>query len=104
GVCVASFDEKFGADFVSSAPNSPGVYRFFDRQGVVVYVGKAKNLRRRLANYRNATRKRIHRKMRVLVRDAAELRYEVCPSEQAALLREGELIRELKPHYNVDGA
>jgi GIY-YIG catalytic domain len=101
---VASFDEKFGADVVSQAPTSPGVYRFYNRDGVVIYVGKAKNLRRRLSNYRNASRKRVHRKMRVLVRESTQLSYETCETEQAALLREGELIRQLKPHYNVDGA
>lgn len=101
---MATFDQKFGADSVTGAPTSPGVYRFYSGDGVVHYVGKAKNLRRRLSNYRNATRKRAHRKMRVLVRESSALSYETCESEQAALLREGELIRELKPHYNVDGA
>lgn len=70
----------------------------------MLYVGKAKNLRRRLSNYRNATRKRAHRKMRILVREAACLTYESCESEHAALLLESKLIRELKPQYNVDGA
>lgn len=82
----------------------PGVYRFFSHDGVVLYVGKAKNLRRRLGNYRNASRKRVHRKMRVLVREAAALSYETCKTEADALLRESELIRELAPEYNVDGA
>lgn len=101
---MTTFDEKFGAGFVGSLPTGPGVYRFANDEGVVLYVGKAKNLRRRLANYRNATRKRVHRKLRVLVREATRLFYETCESEQAALLREVELIRELQPHYNVDGA
>jgi predicted GIY-YIG superfamily endonuclease len=101
---VATFDDKFGVEFLAHVPTSPGVYRFHDNDGAVLYVGKAKNLRRRLANYRNATRKRVHRKMRILVREASALKYETCESEQAALLREGELIRELSPHYNVDGA
>lgn len=103
-VSKATFDAKFGADFVSDAPMAPGVYRFSDEAGVVLYVGKAKNLRRRLGNYRNATRKRVHRKMRVLVREAAGLSYECCDSEQAALRLEGELIRKLAPEYNVTGA
>jgi hypothetical protein len=105
--CVVSraiFDAKFGEQLVSAAPTSPGVYRYCSADGLVLYVGKAKNLRRRLSNYRNATRKRVHRKMRILVREASSLSYETCGSEQAALLREGELIRELKPTYNVDGA
>jgi predicted GIY-YIG superfamily endonuclease len=101
---VTKFDQKFGSQLLSEVPSCPGVYRFCDADGVVLYVGKAKNLRRRLSNYRNAGRKRVHRKMRTLVREAALLRFEVCDSEHAALLREGELIRELKPQYNVDGA
>ncbi len=100
----ATFDDKFGAGLVVSAPATPGVYRFLDAQGLVLYVGKAKNLRRRLSSYRNATRKRVHRKMRILVREATALSYETCDSEPDALLRECALIRELKPPYNVDGA
>lgn len=99
-----TFDAKFGADLVATAPTGPGVYRFLDRDGQVLYVGKAKNLRRRLSNYRNASRKRVHRKMRLLVRASSLLTYETSESEPAALLREGELIRELRPHYNVEGA
>lgn len=99
-----AFDDKFGAALVSQAPTAPGVYRFYDEAGHVLYVGKSKNLRRRLSNYRCATRKRAHRKMRILVREATRLSYETCESESAALLREGELIRELAPQYNVDGA
>ncbi len=101
---AAIFDEKFGQQLIAAAPSGPGVYRYLDGDESVLYVGKAKNLRRRLSNYRNATRKKVHRKMRTLVREAHSLVYEVCESEQAALLREGELIRQLRPPYNVDGA
>ena len=100
----ALFDEKFGDALVPGAPTSPGVYRYASADGVVIYVGKAKNLRRRLSNYRNATRKKGHRKLRTLVREADSLVYELCETEEAALLRENELIGELKPAYNVDGA
>ncbi len=99
-----AFDKKFGTEFVSSLPTDPGVYLFHDDQGVVIYVGKAKSLRRRLQGYRNASRRRVHRKMRLLVREAHGIRFEVQPSEEAALLRENELIRELAPLYNIDGA
>jgi excinuclease ABC subunit C len=101
---AAAFDKKFGAELVSGAPTAPGVYRYLSAEGQVLYVGKAKNLRRRLSNYRAATRKKVHRKMRTLVREAASLIYEEVASEEEALLREGELIRELKPPYNVEGA
>ncbi len=101
---ITPFDKKFGEQLVPSAPTGPGVYRYLDSERRVLYVGKAKNLRRRLSNYRLATRKKAHRKLRILVREAHELVYEVCASEEAALLRESELIRQLRPPYNVDGA
>lgn len=98
------FDKKFGEACLSQVPTAPGVYRYLDARGVVLYVGKAKNLRRRLASYRNAGTRRTQRKLRRIVKAAHSLSYEVCESETAALLREGELIRELAPKYNVDGA
>ena len=99
-----SFDKTFGEDFISTLPTGPGVYRFLDQDSRVIYVGKAKNLRRRLQNYRNATRKRVHKKMRTLVREAHTASWEALPTEEAALLRENELIRRLRPRFNVDGA
>jgi hypothetical protein len=101
---IRSFDEKFGGEFLASVPTCPGVYRYLGAAGEVLYVGKAKNLRRRLGSYRNATRKKVHRKMRTLVRLAVRLELEPLATEEAALLREGELIRTLRPPHNVDGA
>ena len=99
-----AFDKKFGSALVESLPAGPGVYLFRDAQQRVLYVGKAKNLRRRLQSYRNASRRRGHRKMRTLVREGSSLEVRVQPSEREALLEENALIRELKPPYNVDGA
>ena len=98
------FDKKFGADFVSQLPTTPAVYLFKDEAANVLYVGKAKNARQRLANYRNASRRKAHTKMRVLVRDAAELEVRPQATEEDALLLESELIRTLRPPHNVDGA
>ncbi len=98
------FDRKFGVDLLRSLPEAPAVYLFRDEQGAVLYVGKAKNVRRRLAQYRNASRRKAHRKMRELVRVAHTLEVRPCDTETSALLRENELIRELRPEYNVDGA
>lgn len=98
------FDRKFGADFLRELPEAPGVYLFKDESGAVLYAGKAKNLRRRLAGYRNAGRRKAHRKMRTLVREAHSLEVRRQESETAALLLENELIRTLRPPYNVDGA
>ena len=85
-------------------PEGPAVYLFKDEAGVVLYAGKAKNVRRRLASYRNASRRKAHRKMRTLVREAACLEVRLQPSEGEALRVENELIRSLRPRYNVDGA
>ncbi|MEN8160171.1 MAG: nucleotide excision repair endonuclease [Myxococcota bacterium] len=101
---VRLFDRKFGADLLRELPREPGVYLFRDAEGEVLYAGKAKDLRRRLASYRNATRRKAHRKMRTLVREATTLEVRPQASEQEALLVENELIRRLRPRYNVDGA
>ncbi|HEY8122978.1 MAG TPA: nucleotide excision repair endonuclease [Myxococcota bacterium] len=98
------FDRKFGADRLRELPRGPGVYLFHDAEGRVLYAGKAKDLRRRLAGYRNASRRKTHRKMRTLVREAASLEIRPQASETQALLLENELIRTLHPPYNVDGA
>lgn len=98
------FDEKFGVDFLRAVPTAPGVYRYWNAEGEVIYVGKAKNLQRRLRSYRNATRKKVHRKMLRLVKAASRVTFEVVASEKAALILENELIRELAPVFNVDGA
>lgn len=101
---LRGFDGKFGADRLRAVPQAPGVYLFLDATGRVLYVGKAKDLRRRLASYRNASRRKAHRKMRTLVRVATSLEVRPQESETQALLLENELIRTLRPPYNVDGA
>lgn len=101
---VKLFDRKFGASFAAALPATPGVYLFHDDSGTVLYVGKAINLRRRLLTYRNASRRKTHRKMRILVRSAATLEVRPLASERDALLLENELIRTLRPPHNVDGA
>lgn len=98
------FDRKFGADRLREVPRAPGVYLFRDAAGGVLYAGKARDLRRRLAGYRNASRRKAHRKMRALVRLAASLEVRPQQSETQALLVENELIRTLRPPHNVDGA
>jgi excinuclease ABC subunit C len=98
------FDRKFGADLVRELPESPAVYLFRDETGRVLYTGKAKNVRRRLTSYRNASRRKAHRKMRALVRESHSLEIQLQSSESEALLVENELIRTHRPPYNVDGA
>jgi hypothetical protein len=99
-----AFDRRLGEDFLAAVPRSPGVYRVLDGAGVVVYVGKAVNLRRRLSQYRNAKRRKKHRKMREIVKSAASITWEPCETELAAELRETELIQSLRPRWNVAGA
>jgi len=100
---VKRFDRKFGAELLRELPAAPAVYLFKDGDGEVLYAGKAKDIRRRLRSYRNATRRKAHRKMRELVRESSLLEVRLQPSERAALLLENELIRTLRPPYNVEG-
>jgi excinuclease ABC subunit C len=99
-----AFDRRLGDDFLATVPRAPGVYRVLDAAGVVVYVGKAVNLRRRLSQYRNATRRKKHRKMREIVKSAASVTFEACATELEAELRETALIQALRPRWNVVGA
>lgn len=80
-------------------PDSPGVYVYLDRKGNVIYVGKAKRLKRRVSSYFN----RRHDSVRtnLLVRNIADLRFIVVPTEEDALHLENAMIKAYKPHYNV---
>jgi predicted GIY-YIG superfamily endonuclease len=103
-VGLKQFDRKFGPDLVRELPEKPAVYLFKDESGGLLYAGKARNIRRRLQSYRNAKRRKAHRKMRTLVREASSLEIRLQPSERDALLLENELIRTHRPPCNVDGA
>ena len=85
---------------VALLPLEPGVYQFLDRTGTVIYVGKAKSLRKRVSSY-FMQNKEHPPKVRVLVRQIAEIRHIVVDSETDALLLENSLIKELQPHYNI---
>lgn len=84
---------------VSLLPNSPGVYLYYDKEGTVIYVGKAKNLHRRVSSYFN----RVHSVARtnILVKNIADLKYNVVGTEEDALHLENSLIKQYKPRYNV---
>lgn len=101
---LRAFDRKFGADFVSGLPTGPGVYFIYDARDALIYVGKAKNLRRRLSQYRNARRRKKHLKMRAIVKDAARMEFELCPNHLEACLLEARLIQRHRPKWNVAGA
>ena len=98
------FDRQLGVGFLASVPTGPGVYRMLDAADAVVYVGKAKNLRRRLSQYRNAKRRKKHLKMHAIVKTAVRVEIEPCATELDAELLEARLIRDLRPRWNVVGA
>lgn len=100
----ADFDKKWGSDFIRSLPDTAGIYLFRDEKAELIYVGKAKNLRQRLTQYRHAAAKKAHRKMRLIVRKASTLEVQICASETEALLLENQLIQKHRPLYNVVGA
>lgn len=84
---------------ISILPETPGCYLYYDAAGTVIYVGKAKNLKRRVTSYFNRTHDSV--RTNLLVRNIADMRYIVVPTEQDALNLENSLIKEYKPHYNV---
>ena len=85
---------------VSLLPLAPGVYQFLDRSGTIIYVGKAKSLRKRVSSY-FVQSKEHSAKVRALVRQIAEIRHIVVDSETDALLLENSLIKNLQPRYNI---
>lgn len=86
-------------DKIAILPDTPGVYMYYDAEGTVIYVGKAKNLKRRVSSYFNRT----HDSMRtnLLVRAIVDMSYVVVPTEQDALNLENSMIKEYQPRYNV---
>lgn len=84
---------------ISLLPELPGCYIYYDKQGTVIYVGKAKRLKRRVSSYFNREHESL--KTSALVRHIADMRYIVVGSEDDALHLENSLIKEYKPHYNI---
>ena len=84
---------------LSILPESPGVYMYYDAEGTVIYVGKAKNLKRRVSSYFNRTHDVL--RTALLVRAIADMSYIVVPTEQDALNLENSMIKEYQPRYNV---
>ncbi len=80
-------------------PHQPGIYQFFDDTNAIIYIGKAKDLRKRVSSY--FSKKHEHRKTSILVRNIADIRHMVVQSEQDALLLENNLIKKYQPRYNI---
>ncbi len=84
---------------LQTLPDSPGVYQFYDKDGKILYVGKAKNLKKRVSSYFN--KQHDNGKTRVLVRKIEDIKHIVVPTETDALLLENNLIKKYQPRYNV---
>lgn len=84
---------------VSNLPETPGIYQYLNAEGTIIYVGKAKNLKRRVSSYFN--REHPNGKTRILVSKIADIKYIVVKTEEDALLLENNLIKKYKPRYNV---
>lgn len=85
---------------VENLPHEPGVYRYLDSAGTIIYVGKAKDLRKRVSQYFRP-KDQLDRKTQALVEHIADLQYTVVETEEDALLLENNLIKQLQPHYNI---
>lgn len=86
-------------NMINSLPEKPGCYQYFDANGTIIYVGKAKNLKRRVSSYFN--KNHDSRKTNALVKQIKSLQYIVVNTEEDALLLENNLIKKYQPHYNV---
>ena len=86
-------------EIVSTLPHSPGVYQYFNSDGEIIYVGKAKDLKKRVSSYFNKTDKSV--KVQALVKHIADLKYIVVNTENDALLLENNLIKQYQPRYNI---
>ena len=84
---------------IKTLPNSPGVYQYFDKDDAIIYVGKAKNLKKRISSY--FTKKHDDGKTRILVRKISKIKHIVVKTETDALLLENNLIKKYQPRYNV---
>lgn len=84
---------------ISLLPDEPGIYQYFDNTGNIIYIGKAKNLKKRVGSYFNKTPE--NRKTALLVRNIADIKHLVVDSEEDALLLENNLIKKYQPRYNI---
>ncbi len=92
--------QRFSKSEYSKLPNEPGVYKFISNEGVIIYVGKAKNLIKRVSSYFNKSSE-FNRKTIKLVQEINEIEFTIVNSEFDALLLENNLIKENQPKYNI---
>ena len=84
---------------LKTLPDSPGVYQYFDKEDIILYVGKAKNLKKRVASY--FTKNHENAKTRILVNKIVSIKHIVVETETDALLLENNLIKKHQPRYNI---
>ena len=87
-------------DLCNKLPGKPGIYKFLDKEGQIIYIGKAKNLKKRVSSYFRRTNYE-NRKILVLVKKVANIEYIIVESESDALLLENSLIKKFQPKYNI---
>jgi excinuclease ABC subunit C len=95
--------DRFGRDFFRSVPEKPGVYFLCSEEAGVLYVGKAKNLRKRLSSYRSAHPERLPRRVFRLLFRVTRIYWDECLDEAAAIARERQLLLVLQPRFNAAG-
>lgn len=95
---MSKYSEHIGS-ILAQLPEQPGVYQYFDREGTIIYVGKAKNLKRRVSSYFQKEQEWI--KTRHLVEQIRDIKYVVVATEQDAFLLENNLIKQYQPKYNI---
>ncbi len=84
---------------ITNLPSQPGVYQYFDKSGTIIYVGKAKNLKKRVASYFNKTQDSA--KTQILIRKITDIKHIIVDTETDALLLENSLIKKYQPRYNI---
>ncbi|HYG52026.1 MAG TPA: GIY-YIG nuclease family protein, partial [Flavobacteriales bacterium] len=96
---MSNFSEHIRERLVS-LPDSPGIYRYYDESGAVLYIGKAKNLKKRVSSY--FTKSHDSARLTMLVRKIHDIQYIVVRTEFDALILENNLIKEYRPKYNIN--
>ena len=95
---MSSFDYKKA---LAEIPHKPGVYQYYDADDQLLYIGKAKNLRNRVASYFNQEKSQLNGKTRVLVSKIRRIHFTIVDTEIDAWLLENNLIKKHKPKYNI---